>query len=91
MTACRLCGAKYKMNWTRYDTCPSCRRGGLVGRTVESTTSFTSNQLQKMLGYPEIAMPPKDAYCHRGLVTQEQCGHCSRIAEIRTLISRMGS
>jgi len=33
-------------------------------------------------------MPPADASCHAGLVPQELCGHCSRIAKARAAIAK---
>lgn len=32
------------------------------------------------------SMPPADAPCHYGIVPQENCGHCGRIAKARAAI-----
>ncbi len=32
------------------------------------------------------SMPPVDAPCHYGIVPQEKCGHCGRIAKARAAI-----
>ncbi|GIK39554.1 MAG: hypothetical protein BroJett011_33870 [Chloroflexota bacterium] len=34
------------------------------------------------------AMPPKDAPCHYGLVPQEECANCQRIAKAHAAIAR---
>jgi len=34
------------------------------------------------------SMPPADAPCHYGIVPQEKCGHCGRIAKARAAIAK---
>ncbi len=34
------------------------------------------------------SMPPVDAPCHYGIVPQEKCGHCGRIAKARAAIAK---
>lgn len=33
-------------------------------------------------------MPPADAPCHAGIVSQNQCAHCQRIARARAAIAK---
>lgn len=46
----------------------------------EAAAKERAERLAEALGELLPPMPPKDAICHVGITTQENCCHCSRIA-----------
>lgn len=38
--------------------------------------------LDAVAALPGLSMPPADAPCHYGVVPQEKCAHCNRIARL---------
>ena len=67
-------------------------RGGLtLGEVQEAEDELNRltrerDALLEALKEVTPSMPPVDAPCHYGIVPQEKCGHCGRIAKARAAI-----
>ena len=59
---------------------------GHIQHMVAQAVAAERDALLEALKGITPSMPPADAPCHYGIVPQEKCGHCGRIAKARAAI-----
>ena len=70
------------------DKCHVANRGGHIAVAMSRIADLESQCDALLEALKELTppMPPADAPCHVGLVPQEKCAHCGRIARARAAI-----
>lgn len=55
---------------------------------VKAERDALLDALLKLQSWGELTLPGADARCHKGICSQDECGHCGRIATALAAIDK---